>query len=526
MLNRSGRFVELEAMAVERRQLLQLLGEKRLRSLNYRTGFEQGRRDAVRHYQSFSENARLALQAALVFSQLQGKFTVEPVRFEFDLDKRTLYRELVCTSCAEAVIHRLTLTEADGPVCSSTAGYLAGHVSEILGHPVVTMETECIAKGGKVCRFVSRLNHEFGDEATWVREAMSMESVDDELKKSSQLVANAQKAARRAQTLARGFMKKQEPTTVVAEPPAPVPPREAILIGESEVMQPIIRRMRHLSTSKAPILLSGEPGTGKETLARSIHAGSERQSHPFVLFDCQAMEPSQITSELFGMQQGISSNPVSSKGAYVASQQGTLFISDLSYLDGEAQGRLLQMIQVDLQSAETEEPPPAKADVRIVAGLEIDPEDAMAQGMLREDLYFAFAMGRIDLPPLRERGPDILRFAERFISELRLRNGRPNLAMSDDFKEMLMGCAWPGNIRQLRNVIEHAAIMSNEDLLMPGVLPDEVLADRWHREPRELTEDVVRAALNRTHNNRSKAAELLGVGRTTLWRAMKRLNVA
>ena len=517
MLNRSGRFVELEAMAVERRQLYQLLGPIRVRSLTYRTGFEQGRRDAVRHYQSFSENARLALQAALVFGQLQGKFTVEPVRFEFDLDERSLYRELLCTSCAEAVVHRMTLADTDGPVCWSTAGYLSGHVSEILGHPVVTMETECIAAGGKVCRFISRLNHEFGDEAAWVRDAMVMKSVDDELEKGSRLVASAQKAARRAQALVSGMSKKSPPIAASR-------PKE--IIGGSEAMQPVVRRMRHLSTSKAPILLTGEPGTGKEALARSIHMESERKARPFVLFDCQAMEPSQIANELFGAEPGTSPGRVGAKGAYAAAEGGTLFISDLAYLNRESQGRLLQLMQTDAPSSEMNDEAPSEADVRIVTGLELDPEDAMAQGLLREDLYYAFALGRIDVPPLRERGPDILRLAERFLSELRTRNARANLAMSDDFKDMLMGCAWPGNVRQLRNVLEHAAIMSNEDLLVPGVLPDEVLSDRWNREPRELTEDVIRAALNRTHNNRSKAAELLGVGRTTLWRAMKRLNVA
>ena len=165
-------------------------------------------------------------------------------------------------------------------------------------------------------------------------------------------------------------------------------------------------------------------------------------------------------------------------------------------------------------------------DLRIIASTQIDPKKALADGMLDEGLYYALAIGRIDLPPLRDRGPDIIPLAEKFLRDAKERHGRSDTRMSEEFKEVLLGCAWPGNLRQLNTVVEHAVLMSSEDELGPETLPDEILADRWTREPKELTEDVIRAALNRTRNNRSKAAELLGVGRTTLWRAMKRLDVA
>jgi transcriptional regulator with PAS, ATPase and Fis domain len=169
---------------------------------------------------------------------------------------------------------------------------------------------------------------------------------------------------------------------------------------------------------------------------------------------------------------------------------------------------------------------PQKVDVRLIAALDEDPVEAKDEGRLREDFYYALTVGRLDVPPLRERQTDILRLAEDFLRDFQKRYERPQVTMSAAFKQMLLDCAWPGNVRQLRNVIEHAVIMSSGGTLEAKDLPEEVLATRWTKQPGELTPEVIRATLSRTNNNRSKAAQLLGVGRTTLWRSMKRYGIA
>ncbi len=515
LMNRSGNFVDLESMAVERRNLVQMLGLERARALRYKIGFEQGRRDANRHFASFNENGRLALQAALVFGQVQGQYIAEPVRFEFDLEARTLYREVLLESCIEAVTHKMSFQDKEHCACWSMAGYLAGHVSEILGRRVVTLETECLCKEHEKCRFVSKLDAEWGGEADWVRAAMTMSSMDDELKQRDEMVETARKAVRRMQDSLSGLNRRVRSELLMDQ-----------LVADSDVMLPVAGRARQLSASDAHVLIAGEAGTGKSMFARSIHHGGGRAKKPFVEVDCAGLTDALLRQELLGFEQGALPGVVQPyRGALTRAHGGTLYLGDVAAMGAESQGILLKAMEegkVTSIGAEAS----VKSDFRVIAAIGEDPKRAVSRGALRESLYYALAIGRIDLPPLRERETDIIRLAELFLQEFRERHNRPQTELSIEFRQVLLETAWPGNVRQLRNVIEHAVIMAGDQNLAPAHLPDEILASRWTRQPQELTEEVIRAALNRCHNNRSQAADLLGVGRTTLWRSMKKLNIA
>lgn len=514
LLKRTGNFVDLEAQAVERRHEIEIMGIYRVRALRYRIGFEQGRRDGARHYVSSGENAQVALQTALVFGQLQGRFVAEPVRFEFDLDARTLYRELILRSCAEAAVHRMTLLDKEVCVCWGTAGYLSGHVSEIVGRRVLTLETECLCNGGETCRFVSRLDPEWGEEAAWVRDAMQMHTVAEEFARRDELVASAQKAARRAQASLSDLNRRMRSDLLMES-----------IVADSEAMEEVMQRTRQLMASEAPVLLAGEPGTGKETLARSIHYGGDRKKKPFVTVDCRGLKGALLAQELFGYEKGAMPGVAQAhKGACARAHGGTLYLNEIAQISPDLQGRLLRVLEegsVMPLGAET----PVRANLRLIAGTHADPLEEVGNHGLREDFYYALAVGRIDLPPLRERGTDIICLAENFLRELKKRHERPGVTASSEFNAFLLECAWPGNLRQLRNVIEHAVIMTQDNRLKPADLPDEILATRWARKPQALTGEAIEAALKRTRNNRSHAAEMLGVGRTTLWRAMKRLGI-
>lgn len=514
VLNRSGSFLDLESQAVERRHLIQTLGPERTRALLYRAGFEQGRRDATKHIESFGDNARLALQAALVFGQLQGRFVAETRKFDYEAENRKLHREIVLHSSAEAAIQRMVMPAQGACMCWNTAGYLAGHVSEIIGRHVVTLETQCVGAGHDHCEFLSKLDSEFGDEANWVRAAMQPVNVDEELKKRDQLVAAAQKAARRAQ-VALGGLNRRLRSDLVLE----------TVVADSEAMAPVAQRARQLMGSDAPVIIYGEPGTGKETLARTIHYGSQRKKKPFIEVDCVGLTDALLEQELFGYEKdAFPGATLQHTGAFVRAQGGTLYLNRVTELSHELQGMLLKAMEsgkVTPKGAQA----PVRADVRVIAAVQDDPLVVKNNGKLREDFYYALAVGRLDVPPLRDRQTDILRLAEDFLRDFQKRYERPKVTMSAGFKKVLLDCAWPGNVRQLRNVIEHAVIMSSGGELEPKDLPEEVLATRWTRQPGELTPEVIKATLSRTNNNRSKAAQLLGVGRTTLWRSMKRYGI-
>ncbi|MBI5091465.1 MAG: sigma 54-interacting transcriptional regulator [Candidatus Hydrogenedentes bacterium] len=514
LLDRVGVFVDAEHLAVERRHWLEILGVSRSRMLAYRVGFEQGRRDAHRHFGVFESNTRLALQAGQVFGQLEGRYTAEPIRFEFDLDARTLYGEILLRGNTEATTHRVGLDPLDYPVCWYTAGYFAGHISEIVGRRVITSETECIAKGDPCCRFVSKLDPEWGGEADWARLALKMTSIEAELTQRDERLAAARQELHRVQASLNDLNRRLRSDLMLES-----------MVAASESMETPMKRARAAMTTPAPVLIVGERGTGRATLARALHAGGPRKNRPYVAIDCAGLTPALLNQELFGFAKDAVSGAVRPyAGALERANGGSIYIEEITKLGPETQGQLLRAMQdgtVTPLGAEA----PVKVDVRIIAATQMDPRQAMASGVLREDIYYALAIAQIELPPLRERGDDILRLADAFLREAQARYQRADTAMAPEFKKALLDCAWPGNLRQLRNVIEHAVLMSSGAALAAEDLPDDILATRIAPAPQELSPEVIRAALRRTKGNRSHAAKLLNVGRTTLWRALKRMGL-
>lgn len=509
-----GLFRSLEDLAAERQALLDYLGFERARSLLYLMGFEVGRRDAQVHFEEFKRSFRLALQAPPVIRQLAGGGVSEQGRFEFDLDSRTLYREIQLAESSESAVHRLISKDESHTACWSTAGYFAGNMSELLGRRVITLESECSVKGDKRCRFVSRFEPEWDADADWVRNAHDATTLQQEMAELNALVDASRKAEQRAKAAYTELNRRLRSELMIES-----------LVAESDAMQPVLRKARQVMACDVPYLESGEFGTGKETLARAVHLGGNRKTKPFVPVDCTGLRGHLLTQELFGyVKDAFPGATISHVGAYQRAHGGTLYLSEVANLSIEAQVFLLRAMREGVVfplGSETSQ----KADVRVIAATQENLAERVAAGDFLEHLFAAVSVITVDLPPLRERGSDILRLAENYLREFGERYQREELTFSQDFKEALLDCAWPGNVRQLRNTIEHAVIMSDKGPLGLRELPDDVLATRWQRPQEELTEDVVRAALRRTKDNRTHAAELLGVSRTSLWRAMRRLKI-
>jgi DNA-binding NtrC family response regulator len=515
MMNRHGVFNDIESLAVARRQYLEILGHDRARALCFRMGFERGRRDASRHVAQYDGNARLALQAATVFGQLQGRYVAEPVRFEFDLDAGSLYREVVLRSSQEAIAHQMVRDDVHGCICWETAGYLSGHVSEILGRAVIALEQSCVNAGDDCCRFISRLDAEWSaDDALWSRQALRIESVESELKRRDDMIDTAQRAARSAQSAVASMSRRLKTELLLDN-----------LIMGSEVMGPVESRARQVTKSTVPVFLVGEQGTGRGSLARAIHHGGPHRDGPFETVDCRGLDATSILRELSGYLPGAFPGAVRAyDGLLTRAKGGTIYLDEVSALSSESQGVLFRAIELgEVTPLGGREALPT--DVRVIAATQFDPLDKLATGELREDLYYAIAVGRIEVPPLRARGEDILRLAQTFLKESCDRYEKPMVRMGEDFSRTLRECSWPGNLRQMRNVFEHAVLFARGEELGLADLPEEVIAARWARPPQELSADVLRAILKRTRGNRSEAATILGVGRTTLWRAMKRMGI-
>ncbi|MDZ4860399.1 MAG: sigma 54-interacting transcriptional regulator [Candidatus Hydrogenedentes bacterium] len=513
-MGRPGFFEDHESAAVQRRQLLSSFGRDRTRAVYYRIGFEQGRRDALRHLEQYDGNVRLALQAAMVFSQMTGKLFADAVRFEFDLESNTLYREMTLPNSPEAGVHRLATTDPADFVCWNSCGYISGHTSEIIGRQVLALEKTCIASGKTPCRIIAKFDPEWGEEAAWARNALKGENIDSEMSERDGQLAHHKEAASRSMAALNSLNRRLKTDLLIDS-----------LVAESENMQPVIRRTRQVAQSDVPVLMVGEPGTGRATLARAIHFASSRKSGPFEIVDCRSLAASLLVQELAGFEAGAFLGASRGHtGALARAHRGTIFFDDIAQLSTEAQGLVLRVLEektvMPLGASE-----PAKADARVIAVTQSDPLALVAAGKLREDLYYAIAIGRLDVPPLRDRLDCILPLAHGFMAEARERYDRPAAQFSTEFKQALLDCAWPGNLRQLRNTIEHSVVFGPNRELGIEDLPEEIISFRSVRPSQELTPDVLRAMLKRTRGNRSEAAELLGIGRTTLWRLMKRSNI-
>lgn len=515
--DRQGLFVDVSVIVSERRAQIEYLGLERARALQYAAGFQTGRTDAGRHLEEFNQNVRLALQAAPVFRQLQGWFVAQPGKFEFDLDARTLYREIALNDSMEALAFRqFMIDHAECEfACWATAGYFSGHVSEILERRVIGLETECAAHGGKTCRIVMRLDSEWGSEADWARRALAAETLQKEFSKLDEAVAAARKAELRARNALNDLNRRLRSELML----------ETIVAGHP-AMQTAVHRARQVVGIDVPVLITGETGVGKESLARAIHYGGPRRNKPFEIIDCLGISGHLLTHDIFGYEKdAIPGATRAHVGAFQRANGGTLYINEIGSLTLEAQVMLLRALREGAHyplGAEV----PVKSDVRLVAATRHDLRKKSECGEFLRHLYDALSVVVINLPPLRERGDDILRLAEDYLRHFSDRYDRPSLSFSPQFRDALLNCEWPGNVRQLSNVVEHAVIMTENSTIDVDQLPDDVLAGRGVRSQVELSEETIKAALRRTSGNRSQAAQLLGIGRTSLWRAMSRLKIS
>jgi two-component system, NtrC family, response regulator AtoC len=296
------------------------------------------------------------------------------------------------------------------------------------------------------------------------------------------------------------------------------------LVGKSEAMSELLRQVRKVAPQKTTVLVDGESGTGKELVARALHDLSPRASFSFVAVNCGAIPAELMESELFGHTRGAFTDASrAKKGLAEEADGGTLFLDEIGELPLPLQVKLLRFLE-DEEVRPLGDVRPRKVDVRVVAATARDLRKAAAEGRFREDLFYRLDVVHVRLPPLRERGEDIPALAEHFLARFALL--RPELAklsLSQDARDALAAHRWPGNVRELEHVMERAVVLAEgpviraEDLpeavreppRVPGAPPPADGSLSIKRGTRALEETLIRAALERTSGNRTRAAELL-----------------
>ena len=242
-------------------------------------------------------------------------------------------------------------------------------------------------------------------------------------------------------------------------------------MGESEPFLEALSRAKQVAREETTVLLLGESGTGKEVLAQAIHRYSERAEGPFVAVNCAALSENLLESELFGHCKGAFTGATSERqGRFELAQGGTLFLDEVGELPPTVQVKLLRVLQEKTYERIGENTSRC-ADVRLVSATNRRLEEAVDSGLFRQDLYYRLNVFPIYLPPLRVRGGDVLLLAEHFLKSLPKKRGRTPSGFSEEAQKMLLDYGWPGNIRELRNAVEHAMIVEMEDIVGPSSLP-------------------------------------------------------
>ena len=306
------------------------------------------------------------------------------------------------------------------------------------------------------------------------------------------------------------------------------------LVGRSKEMQEVMSLIERVAPSRAPVLITGESGTGKELAARTVHQLSPRSAKPFVAVNCAAIPETLMESEIFGHEKGAFTGALERRvGCFELADGGTLLLDEIGEMPIGTQAKLLRVLE-DSKVRRLGSKSEISVDVRIVAATNKIPEEAVAQGQLRSDLYFRLNVVHIPMPPLREHIEDLEDLTTALLEELNNKHNRNVKSVDDELLKMFRAHSWPGNIRELRNTLERMVVTCSEEILRRRELSPQfgrtALADAGAFDGLRLRPGMTVAVAERklifetlasTQNNKTRAAELLGISLKTLHNKLK-----
>lgn len=522
--------VHARAMAALRKELFDSLGIERARGLLVRMGFVSGQRDgewaAKQRLSGVSTEEAFAHGPAL--HGIEGAVSVKQVSLEIDIPRGRFYGEFLWEHSWEDEANIADFGFGDDPACWTQIGYASGYTSAFTGQLVVYKEVECRSQGDTACRIVGRPAGE------WVQDGyldyFRPQPVGEHLIEFDiglEQLRSTQPRRRHDQQL----------------------------VGQSQGFKQAFELLRSAAASAITVLLLGETGVGKEMFARWLHDNGSRAHGPFIAVNCAAIPNELIEAELFGVERGAytgAHNPRA--GRFERASGGTLFLDEVGDLSPATQVKLLRALQtgeIERLGAENL----TRVDVRIVAATNVDLQQAMSQGKFRSDLFYRLNTFPITIPPLRQRTVDIPALVERFLEKYGELYHKPLRGLTDKAMRQVLTYAWPGNIRELENVIERAVLLApangqveashmfgavheacvqghvNKAGAISSSTPDaldrlcnEVLAE--HIDIAALEIRLMQTAMQRASGNLSQAARLLGITRPQLAYRLKKEGVS
>ena len=304
--------------------------------------------------------------------------------------------------------------------------------------------------------------------------------------------------------------------------------KEVPIIAKSENMKKILVVIEGMKDSDCNVLLTGESGTGKNLIAKIIHSTSKRQNTPFLSINCATLTEDLLSSELFGHEKGAFTGAVTAKqGLVEIADSGTLFLDEIAELSPNLQAKLLKAVE-EGEFYRVGGTKPLKVNVRFIAATNQDVKNLLSEGKFREDLYYRLNIMEINLPPLRERKEDIKPLSMYFLQKHLPKSNKKITGFIEEAMDILMNYSFPGNVRELENIIERAIILEKSPLITPESLPHgirvlriETLEPSKIKTVEELTKEYAEKVLKMLGGNKTKTAEVLGISRTSLWKILK-----
>jgi two-component system, NtrC family, response regulator HydG len=432
--------IHAKALGSLRREMIESLGMDVTRRLFTRMGYQAGTYDAQ---MARKVRSKTSLKDMFVVGPqmhcLEGIGLSEPVRLDFDVEKGKHYGEFLWTHQVEDEEHVRHFPIGTEPSCWMQVGYASGYSSEFMGRQILYREVECQSMGQPACRIVGMPVEVWGNEG-----------LED--------LQHLMPAALRSDGMAGSVSATRKPVLAVADTTDTAQP-----VGISPGFNTVLHMVQRVAPTNATVLFLGESGVGKEVFARMLHRLSSRSHKPFVAVNCAAIPETLIESELFGAERGAYTGATHSRaGRFERADGGTLFLDEIGTLSPGAQGNLLRVLQEGeierLGDSQTR-----RVDVRVIAATNVDLREEAAAGRFREDLFFRLNVFPIRVTPVRERREDIPLLMTHFLGKFNRLHGRRLTGFTQRAVDAVMSYDWPGNIRELENVIERGVILATEN---------------------------------------------------------------
>jgi len=509
---------DIHSLGQFRRDIIKMVGLNQARRIFTRKGYFWGQADAGAMKRIFKwKNITELIKAGPMLHILQGVVKTDICKLEIDETSGQFLLELIWHNSAEVEEHIDEMGKADQPSCWVLVGYASGYASFCLEKSVYFIENKCQSTGDPYCSAIGKDIDSWGKEINPHLEYFHADDIESKiLKMTSQLKKMQSELSKQ---------RKQLKDVVSGSTLASVEVR-------SRQFQQIMNLAKRVAKYDSSILITGETGVGKEILARYIHDISPRAHKPFVAINCTTLTDTLLESELFGHKAGAFTGAVKDhRGLFEEAHKGTVILDEIGDVSPAMQLKLLRVLQ-EREILRIGDSRPTKINVRVIAATNKNLEKAVQDGTFREDLFYRLQVIQIEVPALRERKDDILPLARNFIKKFAKQLGLPNLSLDSTCIDYLMEYPWRGNIRELENAIEYAAILCTDNIIFPENLPKQIT-----QKVQELRKDTVsgdslsevelkhiNSVLKMTGGNKAAAARVLKISIATLYRKLALLE--